>query len=152
MYKIFSVVFAGLSLISCLSGIAAFVYFLFFASNINASVWGLLFAMLSACSFHLIVLFLRRAINDWYTADHLESIASFGLVVFLLSNVVLGVYLSLAITRHQKYTLKNFSYYSAATCTALTSFWSLTLFVSALLYRRYLIHNPPLLRRYRSYS
>ncbi|PRD27872.1 UNVERIFIED_CONTAM: hypothetical protein NCL1_34119 [Trichonephila clavipes] len=109
-------------------------------------------AMLSACSFHLFILFLRRAINDWYTADHLESIASFGLVIFLLSNVVFGVYLSLAITRHQNYTLKDFSYYPAATCTSVTSFWSLTLFVSSLLYRRYMLQNPPLLMRYRSYS
>ncbi|GBL77165.1 hypothetical protein AVEN_12790-1 [Araneus ventricosus] len=152
MYKTYSVIFAGLSLISCPLGIAAFVYFLFFASNINAAVWSLLFAVLSACSLHLFILFLRRTINNWYQENHLDSIASFGLVVFLLSNVALGVYLSLAITRHQKFALEDFNYFSAASCSALTSLWALTLFISALFYRNYMLKNPPLLQRYRSYS
>ncbi|GIY20673.1 uncharacterized protein CDAR_555341 [Caerostris darwini] len=152
MYKFCSVILAGLSAISCLTGIAAFVYFLFYVNNINASVWALLFATLSACSFHIFVLFLRRHVNDWYTPSQLEHIASFGLVAFLFSNVALGVYLALAITRHQRFTLNDFSYYPAASCAALASFWSLSLFISGLLYRKYMIQNPPLLMRYRSYS
>ncbi|KAF8790902.1 uncharacterized protein LOC129960824 [Argiope bruennichi] len=152
MYKTCSYIFTGLSLICCPLGIAAFVYFLFYVSNVNAAFWSALFAILSACSLHLFILFLRRTINNWYQENHLDSIASFGLVVFLLSNVALGVYLALAITRHQKFHLEDFNYFSAASCSALTSLWALILFISALLYRKYMQKNPPLLQRYRFYS
>ncbi|KAG8188737.1 hypothetical protein JTE90_023082 [Oedothorax gibbosus] len=152
MYRAYSIFFSFLSVISFVSGIAAFVYFLFFAANIHASVWSLLSAIFSACSLHLFTLQLRRTLIDWYTLSNLEGISSFGLVIFLLTDVALGVYLSLAIVRHQSFTLEKYSYYVAACCAAGTSIWSFMLFLSSLLFRRFIMQNPPLLRNFRSYS
>lgn len=91
-------------------------------NNYNAAIWGFVsglrktplikmllkynfipcFTGLFAVSvFHLNYLYMKNKIDEWYDQESLENLKLLGLLVLLSSTLAFGIYLSLAITRHQ---------------------------------------------------
>ncbi|XP_054722187.1 uncharacterized protein LOC129231832 [Uloborus diversus] len=134
-----------LSFLGLLAGVGTFVYFLFGANNINASIFALISGVIALAALHIHLLYYIRRLYDWYSPKELKGIVIFGLIIFILSAAVFGAYIALAIEKEQTYVLEGWSYYPAATCAAHTLLWSFVLFISALVFRKRMLQYPPLL-------